>query len=372
MGLGVIHLPTTAPNNKRVETNAVKRRTVSCNRGVPAAHAQRASSDHVRPLEKAAMEQILTTCRHSSVHVVLLILWLLLPSAGFAEQEIAVLTIRTDNIHESTSSELLPIARIDKGNFKAIDGVEDTDTLECSPKTFAGWERAGTTYDVLYRGGVIGSATTQKHDRGGYSCSALCVVTAATKLIERAPGIKTTRRGFDSSGSFDESITQYVASTTSNGPRPYSTRIAGPVTKSDREALEAYAKGKLAKTNQTPSSRGRVLDDPVTYFLGSKDGEVNVFFTAAAKGPNGDLRAISSVVRRSKDGVFESLFELIEDGNEDHGSPSYEMVDAVDFDEDGTSEMLVIYHNYEFHEFQILRRVGSKFEVVHKGPSYGC
>jgi hypothetical protein len=318
------------------------------------------------------MEQILTTCRPSSVHFVLLLLWLLLPSAGFAEQEIAVLTIRTDNIHKSTTSELLPIAKVDNGNFKAIDGVEDTDTRECSPNTFAGWERTGATYDVLYRGGVIGSATAKKHDRGGYSCSALCVVTATTKLKELAPGIKTTRRGFDTSGAFDESITQYAAYFPNAGPRPYSTRIADPLTKSDREALEAYAKGKLVKTNQTPSPLVRVLDDRVESFLGSKDGGVNVFFTAVAKGPNGDLRTISSVVRRGKAGAFESLFELTEDGDEDKGAASYEFVDAVDFDGDGISEMLVIYHNYEFHEFQIFRRVGSKFEVVHKGPSYGC
>lgn len=318
------------------------------------------------------MVKIATTCRHTSVQVVFLILLLLLPSTGFAEQEIAVLTIRTDNIHKSMTSELLPIARVDHGNFKAIDGIEDTDTLECSPKTFAGWERTGTTYAVLYRGGVIGSATARKHDRRGYSCSALCVVTAARKLKEHAPGIKTTRKGFDPSGSFDESITQYVAYFTSDGQRPYSTRIAGPFTKSDRESLEAYAKAKLATANQAPSPRVRVLDGPVEPFLGSKDGEVNVFFTAVVKGLDGDLHAISSVVRRGKDGVFESLFELIEDGDEDKGAASYEMVDAVDFDGDGISEMLVIYHNYEFHEFQILRRIGSKFEIVHKGPSYGC
>jgi hypothetical protein len=251
-------------------------------------------------------------------------------------------------------------------------GVEDTDDRECSPNTFAGWERTGTTYDVLYRGGVIGSATATKHDRGGYSCSALCIVTAATKLKEKAPGIKTTRRGFDSFRPFDESITHYVAYSRSNRPRPYSTRIAGPVTKSDREALESYAKAKLAIVNQTPFPHVRISDDPVESFWGSKDGEVDVFFTAVAKEPNGDLRAISSVVRRGKNGEFESLFELIEDGDEDKGAASYEMVDAIDFDGDGISEMLVIYHNYEFHEFQILKRVGSKFEVVHKGPSYGC
>lgn len=318
------------------------------------------------------MTRIATLCRHSLVQVVLLILLILLPSAGFAEREIAVLTIRTDNIHKSTTSELLPIARVDNGSFKAIDGVEDTDTRECSPSTFAGWERTGTMYDVLYRGGVIGSAAAKKHDRGGYSCSALCVVTATTKLKDRPPGLTATRKGFAPSGDFDESITQYVAYLPSDGKRPYSTRISDPLTKSEREALEAYAKGKLAKTNQSPSLHVRVLDDPVESFLGSKDGEVNVFFTAVAKEPNGGLRAISSVVRQGKAGALESLFELIEDGDEDKGAASYEFVDAVDFDGDGISEMLVIYHNYEFHEFQILRRAGSKFEVVHKGPSYGC
>jgi hypothetical protein len=122
MGLGVIHLPPIVASNERAETNAVKPRTVSCNRGSRATQTKRASSDHVRPLEKAAMAQIATVCRHSSVHVVLLILWVLLPSIGFAEQEIAVLTIKTDNIHKSTTSELLPIANVENGNFKAIDG----------------------------------------------------------------------------------------------------------------------------------------------------------------------------------------------------------------------------------------------------------
>ena len=166
-------------------------------------------------------------------------LLLLLPPAGFAEQEIAVLTIRRDNIHKSTTSELLPIAKVDHGRFQAIAGVEATDTRACAPKNFMGWERAGVVYDVLYRGGVIGNAIAKRHDRRGYSCSELCVVAAATTLKERAPGIKTERKGFNPSGFFDESITQYVAYSTTDGQSPYSTRIAAPLTKSERGALES-------------------------------------------------------------------------------------------------------------------------------------
>jgi hypothetical protein len=313
------------------------------------------------------MAQIATLGQRSLTRVVSLLLLFALSSVGFAESEVAVLTIRKDNLGKSTTTELLPIARIASGRFEAIAGVEDTDTRACAPKNFRGWSHNGTVYDVIYRGNVIGSAIAKSHDHRGYSCSALCVVTAITKLNERAPGIRSRTRGFDPSGSFDESLTQFAAYSTTDAQRPYSTRTASPLTKSERQALEAHAKAKLAKKTKKASTI-RVTMNSVESFVGSKDGDVNVFFSAVMKRPNGAIRVITSVVRQRDDGVF----ELIEDGDEDRGAAYYEVMDAADFNGDGISELLVIYHNYEFHEFQILQRVGPKFEIVHKGPSYGC
>ena len=68
------------------------------------------------------------------------------------------------------------------------------------------------------------------------------------------------------------------------------------------------------------------------------------------------------------------LFELLSDGDTDHGAPVYEFVDAIDLDADGRPELLVIYHDYEFHEFQVLRLGAGqhRYDIVHRGPTYGC
>jgi len=300
----------------------------------------------------------------------LLLLTFVTPVAS-ADVEIAVLTIRRDNIHKVTKSELLPIAKVDRGYFSAIEGVEDLENSACGPTTFRGWAQTGVSYEVLYRGAPIGTAKALERDRGGYSCSELCVVRAATTLKEKAPGVKGQRRGFDPSGSFDESITQYVAYSKTNGTRPYSTRVATPLRSVDRMALQAYAKARILR-NRNKEFTGRLEIDSVESFIVSKTGDANIFVSASVMSQNGELRALSAVVKRAVNGKFDSLFELLEDGDEDRGAASYELIDAVDFDGDGVTELLVIYHNYEFHEFQVLKRVGSKFEIVHKGPSYGC
>jgi hypothetical protein len=299
-----------------------------------------------------------------------LLLFIFLSPAALGEEEIAVLTIRRDNIHKTTKSELVPIAKVEHGQFRAIAGVEDPEHGVCAPKTFRGWAQPGVAYDVLHRGNVIGTATSTRQERGAYSCSELCVVRTVTSLREQAPGIRSQRRGFDPSGTFDESITQYVAYAAAEGKQPYSTRITVPLTSADSTALRAYAKARML--GEGKASTRRVSMGSVEPFIGSKAGEVNIFVSAVIKRPKGTLRVISAVVKRADDGTFNSMFELLEDGDEDRGAASYEFMDAVDFDGDGIAELFVVYHNYEFHEFQILKRIGSKFEVVHKGPTYGC
>jgi hypothetical protein len=306
-----------------------------------------------------------------SAQTLALLLLVFVTPAASADAEIAVLTIRRDNIRKVTTSELLPIAKVARGRFSAIEGVEDLENSACAPTTFRGWSQTGVSYDVLYRGVAIGTAKALERERGGYSCSELCVVRAATSLKEKAPGVEGQRTGFDPSGSFDESITQYVAYSTTDGKRPYSTRMTTPLTSADRRALQAFAKARIVRDHRKEST-GRVEMDSVEPFIGSKAGDVNVFVSAVVTSPDGELRALSAIVKQVAHGKVDSMFELLEDGDEDRGAASYELLDAADFDGDGVTELLVIYHNYEFHEFQVLKRIGSKFEIVHKGPSYGC
>src|SRR5438309_9485831 len=106
---------------------------------------------------------------------ILLLLAFVSPIAS-AEEEIAVLTIRRDNIHKSTRSELVPIASIVRGHFQAIAGVEDPENGACSPATFRCWAQTGITYEVRYRCGVSGRAIVRKRSRRGDSCAELWAV----------------------------------------------------------------------------------------------------------------------------------------------------------------------------------------------------
>lgn len=288
-----------------------------------------------------------------------------------ADEEIAVLTIRRDNIHKTTSTELLPIARIEHGRFRPIKGVEYPEKSVCAPSAFRGWAHPGIIYDVLYRGEVVGTARSVKQAHESYDCSELCVVRAATSLKERAPSVETQRKGFDESTFFDESISQYAAYASTDGKRPFSSRTTAPLDSSVRSALLEFVSVRMAGKAHKASAR-RVSMDAVEPFIASRAGEINIFVSAVLKQPGGALRAISTVVQQRDDGTFESLFELMKDGDEDWGAAYYELIEAADFDGDGLAELLVGYHNYEFHEFQILKRNNARFQIVHKGPTYGC
>lgn len=303
----------------------------------------------------------------------------ILSSPALASHEIAVLTVRRDNIHKTMTSELIPIAKIDQGKISSIKKVEVNEKEVCSPTEFSGSRKPGVVYDVLRRGEVIGTTTSVKKSEGSYSCSALCVVRATTSLKIKSPGIKSERRGFDKSGIFDESITQYVAissqSIASNETTPpFSSKVSTPVSNEDRTALSAFAEKRVLSGVKRAGRKFRL--ESAEAFVATEAGEINFYLVGVldhlAPKPDSEIRVITTVVRKNAVGEIESLFELLESGDLDKGAATYELVDAIDFDSDGVVELLVIYHNYEFHEYQILKLRGTKFEIVHKGPSFGC
>jgi hypothetical protein len=306
------------------------------------------------------------TCRRFLLSA--LFISLFLPGASRAADEVAVLVIRHDNVKKVTDSELIPVAKIVDGKYISIAAADPDDKGVCAPVDFRAWSSSGLKYDIYFRGDFVGSTVSGKRTRGGYSCTELCVVSAKTSLLERVVGLQRGRKGFGPEGSFDEDINFYVTYLSSEGKQPFNSRVSQPLMSTDRADFTRYARQRLA----SKGGKGQVSVDSIVPFLGSTAGEVQVFISARMSLPDDVVRDISTVVTRSKEGTIHALYELLDDGDIDRGGESHELVDVADFDGDGRTDLLLLFHNYEFHEFQIMKQTDSGFETVHKGPSFGC
>lgn len=291
-----------------------------------------------------------------------------LPGISCAADEVAVLVIRHDKIGKVTESELIPVAKIVDGKYISIAAADPDDKGVCAPVDFRAWSSPGLKYDIYFRGDFVGSTVSGKRTRGGYSCTALCVVNAKTSLLERVVGLQYGRKGFDPEGSFDESIAFHVAYLSSEGKQPFNSRASKPLSSADRADFTRYTRQRLA----SKGGQGKVSVDAMHSFLGNKAGEEHVFISARMSLPDDALRVISTVVKRSKEGDIHALYELLTDGDIDRGGESHDLIDVADFDGDGRTDILLLFHNYEFHEFQIMRQTDSGLETVLKGPSFGC
>lgn len=290
------------------------------------------------------------------------------PGVSLAADEIAVLVLRHDNVKKVSNSELIPVAKIVDGKYISIAAAEPDDKGVCTPVEFKAWTTQGLKYDIYFRGDFVGSTVSGRRTRGGYSCSELCVVNAKTSLLERVVGLQYGRKGFGPDGSFDESITYHLAYLSTDEKQPFNSRVSMPMSSVERADFTKYARQRLA----SKGGQGKVSVDSMVPFLGSKAGELHVFISARMNLPNDAVRVISTVVTRTKEGGIQALYELLKDGDIDRGAESHDLIDVADFDGDGRTDLLLLFHNYEFHEFQILRQTDSGLETVLKGPSFGC
>jgi hypothetical protein len=81
---------------------------------------------------------------------------------------------------------------------------------------------------------------------------------------------------------------------------------------------------------------------------------------------------LSLIVRLRERHAPRVLSARMSEGDLDRGNGFYELVDTVDVDGDGVAEIIAIHHNYEFHEFVVLRRDAARYGIAFRGPSYGC
>ena len=295
---------------------------------------------------------------------------LCLPVLSQAADEVAVLVVRQDKVKKASVSELIPVAKVVDGKYISIAAGDPGDKGVCTPADFRAWSTLGLKYDVYFRGDFIGSTVSGRKAVAGYSCTGLCVVTAKTTLLERVAALRYDRKGFDPSGSFDESISFHIAYLSPEGKQPFNSRIGKPLSSAERAEFTQYARQRLASKGK--SGQGKMSVEAMHAYLGNSAGEVHVFISAQMNLPDDVVRVISTVVKRSEDGGILALYELLDEGDIDRGGENHDLVDVADFDGDGRTDLLLIYNNYEFHEFQIMKQTEMGLETVLKGPSFGC
>lgn len=196
--------------------------------------------------------------------------------------EIDVLTIRRDKKTNVETAEVLPLAIADGGNWRPIAQPEG-EAPDCSVSGAA--RLAGSELRVISRGQSIGVVSTRGPAIGRYSCSQLCVLAAAPELTSRPEGRTYSNTGFSPAGSFDETVTQYLA-VPSRLVIALNSNPAHPTTAGRRAALKVYAGSALGTTH----SGAPVELDDVHAFVANKFGDVHVFFNASRKGADGAER----------------------------------------------------------------------------------
>lgn len=295
------------------------------------------------------------------------------PVATPEDVEVALLTVRHDNLRTRTTADLLPLARYADRHFHPIASELDENQTTCPVTGFRGWQQPGVKYTVFLGGLPIGEAIAQRPEVGSYDCSALCVVSATTNVKPTLRGRKDSQRGFNLNEDFDESLTQFVALSASSSRKEFRTVLTDSLSKAVRRSVIRLVTTRLKKHASASNDRGKVEVEDLRLFHANRTGGTHAFVRATLEGATRDeFTAISALVAMSEGTATKILWELVSQGDQDKGAEVVELVDALDLDGDGRSELIGIYHNYEFHEFQFFQLVGGRYEVVHKGPSYGC
>jgi len=294
-----------------------------------------------------------------------------LPAAAVAVdvRTVAILTVRLDNIRSRTTAELIPVARYSDSRLHGIDSEQQGDDPTCSSVASVSPLRPGETFDVYFQGKLVGRIVGRDYTLAAYDCSGLCVMATEVDFSVPEGTRKDTRLGFDPSGDFDETLLQLVALSPSTAAPVFETSVPEKPSSRTRGVLAQLSESHL-RTGSETQTLAQVED--IRLFRRTAHGEIHAFITASREDQSYEIAVLSAIVRLEEESNGELLFSLLAKGDKDSGAAAYEFLDAIDLDGDGVAEVVAVYHNYEFHEFVILALKGGRYEVVHRGPSYGC
>ena len=282
-------------------------------------------------------------------------------------QEIGLFYSRKDNLNGQTKVQVLPIALYSGGKFTGFKSLPSDDTGLCPKSSFVGKLKPGTSYRVISGGKNVGSVVTGSEQIADFSCSTLCTLEVKGKLQELSTENTYQRGGFTANESFDETITQAVVVTASH--EEFSSPVATP---------PAFAKGAISKWVElkmpwkgAPAKKLKI--ETLRPFHSNNQGEWLYFVVANISDDKNDyLRRLSAIVKIDQKRLVTTVFELVAEGDPDRGVATFEFLEPISLQKDSPPAVVAIFHNYEFHEIQILKFDGKRYVVVHKGPKYGC
>jgi hypothetical protein len=276
------------------------------------------------------------------------------------------LTIRQDNTEMKSTAELLPVAQWVGDRF-ALGAWE----LTPDRSTFSGREafRPEERYYVYHRGKLLGEVLSREYQVGGYDCSGFCVLRTNAKFPVPKGVVREDRIILIQNGTVDETRFYLVALSSSKRPRVFETSVPKELLPQIRDLLTRFSGSQLA-TGKGPGGETRVTGTHL--FRLSPHGELLVFVNAVREEENDKELTLSAILRLTEGPSADVLSLFLGNDYTDRGSPFYEFVDSIDVDGDGFAEIIAIYHHYELHEFVILGFRNGRYEIVHRGPSYGC
>jgi hypothetical protein len=265
-----------------------------------------------------------------------------------------------------STAELLPLAQWLGDRF--AQGVWEF-TSDCSQFGVRGAFQPGERYNVYHRGKLLGEALSGEYLVGSYDCVGLCVMRTNAKFSVPKAVARESKIIFDQKGTLHETLFYLVALSSSAGAPVFETSVPKELSPQIRDFLTRFSGSQL---DSSIGPGGKIKVASTHLFRNSPHGELFAFVNATRKEDDDKESTLSAILPLTEEPGADILFLFFGNDYIDRGPPFYEFVDSIDVDGDGFAEVVAIYHHYELHQFVILGLRNGRYEVVHRGPSYGC
>ncbi|MEJ7624797.1 MAG: hypothetical protein WKF34_12460 [Pyrinomonadaceae bacterium] len=252
---------------------------------------------------------------------------------------------------------LEPIAYVSKGKLEATVNGSD------SPSLLAAFNRnyykPGTSYRLIFGGGDAGSVSVKSANP-----QSDCSKNIAISVTKAA---KTPLKGL-------------VMGLATNAPGKISTSVRRKPTAEEKDEIEALVLEEYAKQKLTPKvlryhnlTALDIENDGKVEFVGSYWMEIDrltrgLLFFIAGKGSNDKY----SVGYREYKEIDQSKVMSGEIKSIDEGVGHELLLDAFDFDGDGTSNIFTYIQSFEGAGFAAYRKSGGKWSKTYEGSNYHC
>ncbi|MFM9905383.1 MAG: hypothetical protein ACKVQJ_12535 [Pyrinomonadaceae bacterium] len=253
---------------------------------------------------------------------------------------------------------LEPIAFINKGKLAAtVDGGGEQNVITAFNKTYY---KPGAVYRLIFGSANAGNVKV-KSSNANAECSKNMAVATTSSTKAQLKGL--------------------VMGLATNAPIKSTTAISRrKPTQAEKDEIDALAKAEFIKEKLTPkvlryqNLTAMDLDgDGKVEFIGSYWVEIDkltrgLLFFIAGKGSNGkyvvgyreyrsvdQANVMSGAIKDVDDGVYHEL-----------------LLDAFDYDGDGTAEIFTYVQSFEGAGFNAYHRSGAKWSKVFEGANYHC